>query len=221
MRRLVLCVCFLGRSDKFERSRLAQSYILAIKWYIFAVINGKGRSQRRVNDLPQKCTISHLPQCRKRWTHFPADPSPPPPPGTEYTSRNCHNFWTFYHHENRGKERKKGQVLIIITGDYASTIGFSNEHQNDKEKDNNAHIIIIPNDVFIIGNSNDHINWRRMITMIIIKLWSSWLWLSTRGLKFIYIYTADISFQYPRSSLWRSEIIIINPVLVLISLSFR
>jgi hypothetical protein len=71
------------------------------------------------------------------------------------------------------KEKKKGQVLIRITGNSASTIGFSNEHQNDKEKDNNAHIMIIPNDVFLIGNSNDHRNCRKMITMIIIELQSS------------------------------------------------
>lgn len=121
----------------------------------------------------------------------PADPSPPPPLGTEYTSRNWHNFWTFSHHKNRERERKKGQLLIIITGNYASTIGFSNEHRNEKEKDNNAHIIIIPNDVSIIGNSNDHRNWRGMIPMIIIKLWSSGLWLSRRGFKFIYMYTAQ------------------------------
>lgn len=71
------------------------------------------------------------------------------------------------------KEKKKGQVLIRITGNYASTIGFSNKHPNDKEEDNNAHIMIIPNDVFIIGNSNGHRNCRGMIKMIIIKLQSS------------------------------------------------
>jgi hypothetical protein len=71
------------------------------------------------------------------------------------------------------EKKKKGEVLSTIAGNYASTIGFSNGHQNDKEKDNNAHIMIIPNDVFIIGNSNDHRNCRRMITMIIIELQSS------------------------------------------------
>lgn len=68
------------------------------------------------------------------------------------------------------KERIKGQVLIIIPRNYASTIELNNDHQNDKEKDK-AHIIIILNDVFIIENNNDHKNWRRiMITMIIIEL---------------------------------------------------